>query len=121
MTSLDDCPMLTWSLGCTSREPRSPPSNWLARLAMTSLALVLVEVPEPVWKMSSTKCRSSCPSITSCAAATMALPMPSSSWPSDILLRAADCLISPRARMKVRGKRSPLMGKFSTARMVEAP
>ena len=48
MTSLDDCPMFTWSLGCTNREPKSPPNIWMARLAMTSLALVLVDVPEPV-------------------------------------------------------------------------
>ncbi len=42
-TSLEDWPMLTWSLGCAP----SP-----ARLAMTSLAFMFVEVPEPVWKTS---------------------------------------------------------------------
>ena len=54
MTSLLDWPRLTWSLGWTSLPPRLPPSNSMARLAMTSLAFMLVEVPEPVWKISST-------------------------------------------------------------------
>jgi hypothetical protein len=33
----------------------------LARVAITSLAFMLVEVPLPVWKMSSTNCASSFP------------------------------------------------------------
>ena len=34
--SLEDCPMFTWSLGCTGCfEPSSPPRSWLARLAIT--------------------------------------------------------------------------------------
>ncbi len=49
MTSLEDWPRLTWSFGWTSRDPLSPPRISLARVAMTSFALVLVEVPEPVW------------------------------------------------------------------------
>ena len=50
MTSLEDWHLFTWSFGCTSRSPsRLPPSSSLARFAITSLALVLVEVPEPVW------------------------------------------------------------------------
>jgi hypothetical protein len=49
MTSFEDWHRLTWSLGWTSRDPRSPPRISVARLAMTSLALVLVDVPEPVW------------------------------------------------------------------------
>ena len=48
ITSLEDWQRLTWSLGWTFRSPL-PPRIWLARLAITSLALVLVEVPEPVW------------------------------------------------------------------------
>ena len=121
ITSLEDWPMFTWSLGWTSLEPRSPPKIWLARLAMTSLALVLVEVPDPVWKMSRTKCSSNPPSMTSCAAATTALPVFSSSRPRDMLVLAADCFTRPRARMNDRGKPRPLMGKFNTARMVDAP
>ena len=42
-TSFEDWPRLTWSLGCTP----SP-----ASVAMTSLAFMLDEVPEPVWKTS---------------------------------------------------------------------
>ena len=57
MTSLEDWPMLTWSLGWTGLlAPSSPPRIWMARLEITSLAFMLVEVPEPVWKMSRTKC-----------------------------------------------------------------
>ena len=65
MTSLEDCPLLTWSLGWTgSREPSSPPRDSIATFEMTSLAFMLVEVPEPVWKMSTTKASSNSPSIT---------------------------------------------------------
>jgi hypothetical protein len=47
MTSLELCPMLTWSFACTGFfKPR------VARLAMTSFAFMLLEVPEPVWKTS---------------------------------------------------------------------
>ena len=48
MTSLDDWQMFTWSFGCTVRDPRASPRISTARLAMTSLAFILVEVPEPV-------------------------------------------------------------------------
>src|SRR5260370_37603675 len=41
-----------------------------------------------------------------------------SNWPFTL---AAHALINPRARMNARGKRKPLMGKFSTARCVWAP
>ena len=55
ITSLDDWPMLTASLGWTGdRPPRTPSSNCsLAIPAITSLAFMLVEVPLPVWKTSS--------------------------------------------------------------------
>ena len=47
--SLDDCPMFTWSLGCTgSRDPIFFPDARLARLEITSLTFILVLVPEPV-------------------------------------------------------------------------
>ena len=46
-TSLDDCDALTWSFGCTGR-----PSRRAASVAMTSLAFMFDEVPEPVWKTS---------------------------------------------------------------------
>ncbi len=38
-----------------------------------------------------------------------------------MLASAAARLIRPRARMKARGNRRPLIGKLSTARWVEAP
>ena len=44
--SLDDWLALTWSLGCTSTPARA------AIDAMTSLAFMLLLVPDPVWKTS---------------------------------------------------------------------
>jgi len=41
--------------------------------------------------------------------------------PSSVFVVAACFLIRPSARMKRRGKRSVLMGKFSAARAVCAP
>ena len=46
------------------RLPSSPPSASMATLEMTSLAFMLVLVPEPVWKMSTTNALSYLPSIT---------------------------------------------------------
>ena len=59
-TSFDDWPMLTWSLGWAP----SP-----ARLAITSLAFMLVEVPEPVWNTSIGNWSSNSPAATRSAAA----------------------------------------------------
>ncbi|KAG1172101.1 hypothetical protein G6F35_016975 [Rhizopus arrhizus] len=47
ITSLELCPWLTWSLGCTVVLPALPAR--LARVAMTSLAFMFEDVPEPVW------------------------------------------------------------------------
>ena len=77
MTSFDDCPMLTWSLGWIVRS-----SLREAIVAITSLAFMLVEVPEPVWKMSTGKCLSCLPCSTSRAAAWIASEMPLSRNPS---------------------------------------
>ncbi len=93
----------------------------MARLAITSLAFMLVEVPEPVWNTSTTNWSSSLPSITSRAASWMVSASLPSSFPSWALAPAAAILISPMARMKARGMRWPLMGKFSTALWVWAP
>ena len=49
--SLLDWLALTWSLGWTSR-----PSARVARVAITSLAFMLLDVPEPVWKTSIGNC-----------------------------------------------------------------
>ena len=66
MTSLLDCPMFTWSFGCTgSREPMGLPAICEQRFAMTSFAFMFVLVPEPVWKMSTGKWASSTPAETS--------------------------------------------------------
>ena len=54
ITSFEDWPIFTWSFGWTT--PFSP-SGWpkisFARFAITSFAFMFVEVPLPVWKMSS--------------------------------------------------------------------
>jgi hypothetical protein len=122
MTSFEDWQRLTWSLGWTGRRaPRVSPSSSLARLAMTSLAFMLVDVPDPVWNTSMTNWVSWAPAITSSQAARMAADssgeMSSSSW----LAWAAAHFTRPSARMKRRPKRQEEMGKFSTARWVCAP
>ena len=43
ITSLLDCPIFTWSFGCTLA-----PSFAEAKVAITSFAFMFVEVPEPV-------------------------------------------------------------------------
>ena len=63
-TSLDDWPMFTWSLGWTVAP---------ASVAMTSLAFMFDEVPEPVWKTSIGNWSSCSPAATSVAAAAIAL------------------------------------------------
>ena len=82
---------------------------------------MFVEVPEPVWKMSTTNWASSFPSLTSCAASRIASARRASSKPSSAFVTAACFLISPSARMNPRENRSSLIGKFSTARAVCAP
>ena len=122
MTSLLDCPMLTWSLGCTgSLEPMGLPASWQHRLAITSLAFMLVLVPEPVWKTSTGKCASRLPLIISSATREMSVTRSSSSMPSSRFASAAAHLIKPNARMNSRLNRYPEIGKFNTARCVEAP
>ncbi len=93
----------------------------MARLAITSLAFMLVEVPEPVWKMSSGNSASRSPRATSSAALRIASAGPAGTIPSSSLTAAASPLISPSAAMKRRGKRSPETGKFCRARSVCAP
>ncbi len=66
-TSLDDCEAFTWSFGCTGL-----PSDSVARVAMTSLVFMLLDVPEPVWKTSIGKCSSQSPRATLAAAAVIA-------------------------------------------------
>ena len=82
---------------------------------------MLVEVPEPVWNTSSGKCASSAPDATSAAASAIARATSGSSTPSASFASAAARFTSPSACRNTRGKRSPLIGKFSTARCVDAP
>jgi len=93
----------------------------MARFAMTSFAFMFVDVPDPVWKMSSTKCESSSPVMASPAARSIASPSSGSRSPSSRFTREAASLIAPSASMKRRPKRRSEMGKFWRARSVCAP
>jgi hypothetical protein len=104
--------MFTWSLGCTP----SP-----ARFAMTSLAFMFVEVPEPVWKTSIGNWSSYPPAAIASAPAAMRSATSESSLPSWALTRAAAPLIAASQRTTLTGTRSPETGKFSTALAVSAP
>ena len=111
-TSLEDWPMLTWSLACTP----SP-----ARRAMTSLAFVFVEVPEPVWKTSIGNCSSCSPAAISAAAFSMRAALRLDSRPSSPLTAAAAPLMRASQWITGTGTVSPEMGKFSTALVVSPP
>jgi hypothetical protein len=93
----------------------------VARFPITSLAFMLVEVPDPVWKMSRGKSPSRRPSMTSWAAWRMAAARRGSSDPCSSLTAAAWYLIIARAWMKRRGKTRPETGKLRRARSVCAP
>src|SRR3546814_3568539 len=81
--SFDDWPMFTWSLGWTGCLPPLVPERIsLARPAITSLAFMLVWVPEPVCQTTSGKWSISLPSATSCAAWQIASASLASSTPS---------------------------------------
>jgi hypothetical protein len=71
--------------------------------------------------MSTTNWSSHRPSLTSRAAWTIASPVRRSSSPSDMFTSAAAVLMIPSALINGRVNRKPLMGKFCTARAVEAP
>src|SRR6476619_1258782 len=114
--------MLTWSLGCTGfLEPITPPSNWIARFEITSLAFMFDWVPEPVCQTASGKCSSSLPSITSCAAATIASPIFGSSLPSAMLASAEARLTMPSARTMALGCFSQPILKLARLRCACAP
>src|SRR5436190_16784427 len=111
-TSLDDWPMLTWSLGCTP----APASD-----AITSLAFMFDEVPEPVWKTSIGNWSSCLPAVTSSAAAAIFSATCGSSLPSSALTVAAAPLMRPSQWMTEAGTVSLEIGKFSTAFFVSPP
>ena len=104
--------MLTWSFACTS----SP-----ASVAITSLAFMFDEVPEPVWKTSIGNWSSSSPPATRSAAAAMRWARSASSSPSSALTRAAAALIRPSHRATGTGIGSPETGKLATALRVSPP
>ena len=111
-TSFDDCPMFTWSFGWTP----SP-----ARFAITSLAFMFEEVPEPVWKTSIGNWSSCSPSAMASPAAAIRSASSRSSSPSSALVRAAAALIRPSQRTTGTGTGSPDTGKLSTALLVSPP
>ncbi len=104
--------MFTWSLGCAP----SP-----ASVAMTSLAFMFDEVPEPVWKTSIGNWSSCLPCAISSAAAAIRCARSASSSPSSALARAAPPLMRPSQRTTWTGTRSPETGKLSTALRVSPP
>ena len=111
-TSFDDWPMFTWSFGCAP----SP-----ARFAMTSLAFMFDDVPEPVWKTSIGNCPSWLPAATSAAAAAIALASFGSSRPSSPFTTAAAPLMRPSQWTTSAGTGSPEILKLSTALAVSPP
>ena len=120
--SLDDWPILQWSLGCTgSFEPITPPSISIARFAITSFEFIFDCVPDPVCQTTSGKLSSNLPSITSLAAWVIATPRRSSKAPRVILASAQAFLITPSARTMATGCFSQPIGKLIIERCVCAP
>src|SRR5271156_6728173 len=114
--SLDDCDMLTSSLGCTLTGGVAV----AAMLAITSLVFILELVPEPVWKTSMGNWSSCRPSAISAAAAMIASALSGASRPRSLFTCAQAPFSSPSARIWVRSRPRPEIGKFSTARWVWA-
>src|ERR1700730_5568887 len=111
--------MLTWSLGW------APPP---ASAAMTSLAFMLDEVPEPVWKTSIGNWSSCSPRPTASAAPAIDSARAGSSFPSSALDRAAAPLMGPSQWITAAGTGSaaagtvwPEIGKLSPAFFVSPP
>ena len=102
------------------------PRSRHTRLAITSLAFMLVLVPLPVWKMSTGKWRSSPPwsfrpSTIAAQARSMAAARSPSTRPSSAFALAHADFRTPYARTIDMGTGRPLIGKLSTARCVLAP
>ncbi|SLD05173.1 Uncharacterised protein [Mycobacteroides abscessus subsp. massiliense] len=106
--------MFTSSFGCTTTGGVA----CAAILAITSLAFMLELVPEPVWNTSMGNWSSCLPSAISCAAAIIASAFSGASSPRSLLTCAQAPFSRPRARIWVRSRPRPEMGKFSTARWV---
>ena len=123
VTSFVDWDMFTWSFGLTvAYSPRLPaPRISFARLAMTSLAFMLWDVPAPAWKTSTTNWSRCLPARISSHAATIARQRSWGSRPDSAFAIAAAFFTSTVARMNAGNGRKPEIGKFSTARVVCAP
>ena len=104
--------MFTWSLAWTSL----PASD-----AMTSLAFMFDEVPEPVWKTSIGNWSSWSPRATASAAVPIESASFGSSLPRSAFARAAAPLMRPSQWITDGGTRSPEIGKLSTAFFVSPP
>src|ERR1035441_4872176 len=115
-TSLDDCEALTWSFGCTGR-----PSRCDASAAMTSLAFMLLEVPDPVWNTSIGNWSSCSPTATAAPASWIAAAIASSSTPSSPFTMAAQPLIEASAPIRARPIRSPSPAQLRTPRAGAPP
>ena len=104
--------MFTWSFGCAP----SP-----ASVAMTSLAFMFDDVPEPVWNTSIGNCASCAPCAISSAAAAIRCASSGSSNPRSAFARAAAPFTRPSQRTTACGMGSPETGKFATAFIVSPP
>ncbi|MNZ95685.1 hypothetical protein D3C78_1148500 [compost metagenome] len=93
-----DCAMFTSLFGCRYwYSPLAWPIASSARLAITSLAFMLVEVPAPPWIRSTTNCSWNSPRISRAQAVLIAACLCSGRWPSWRLASAAACLTMARA------------------------
>ena len=88
---------------------------------ITSLAFMLDDVPDPVWKTSIGNWLSCSPAAIAAPAAAISLASFGSSLPSSALTRAAVPLMAPSQRMTATGTVSPEIGKLSTAFLVSPP
>src|SRR5450755_4703039 len=121
-TSFDDWPRLTSSFGCTKRDsPRTPPRISEARLARTSLTVMLFCVPEPVCQTASGNSPSCFPASASSAAATIATAVFGGSLPRPTFTSAAARLTISSARMSAGGIFSVETRKYCSERCVCAP
>src|SRR6266478_3033488 len=120
--SLDDCDMLTWSLGCTGALlPSGVPASWQQRLEMTSFTFMLNCVPLPVIHTCCGNMSSCWPARISSQVWTMSrYRLSSSRFPAWLAL-AAPFFSVAYAVIISRGIRSFPMLKCSSERCVWAP
>src|ERR1700727_79057 len=109
--------MLTWSLACAGGAGSIPVTS----AAITSLAFMFVEVPEPVWKTSIGNCASCLPAAISLAAFSIFEAVRFGSIPSSPLTAAAAPFTRASQRTTDTGTVSPEIGKLATALAVSPP